>query len=103
LNLAGRRQAIDPAEVKCQQREATRRMESAVRRASQVRDDHFGPVALGVQVDGDLSWTDRHGLVVVPRTMQARSRLIVGTSGIGKSPTSNAKPSAPQETAASSS
>ena len=34
LNLAGRRQAIDPAEVKQQQREATRRMESAVRRAA---------------------------------------------------------------------
>jgi hypothetical protein len=41
LNLAGRRQAIDPAEVRKQQREATRRME-------------------------------------------ARSRLIVGTSGMGK-------------------
>ena len=41
-------------------------MESAVRRAAAVRDDHFGPVALGVQVDGDLGWTDKHGLVVVP-------------------------------------
>ena len=30
LNLAGRRQAIDPAEVKQQQREATRRMDAAV-------------------------------------------------------------------------
>jgi hypothetical protein len=47
LNLAGRRQAIDPAEVRKQQREATRRMDSAVRRAALVRDDHFGPVALG--------------------------------------------------------
>jgi hypothetical protein len=84
LNLAGRRQAIDPAEVKKQQRDAQRRMDTAVRRAVNVRDDHFGPVALGVQVGGDLGWTDRHGLVVVPRLMQARSRLIVGTSGTGK-------------------
>jgi hypothetical protein len=84
LNLAGRRQAIDPAEVKRQQREATRRMDSAVRRATRVYDHHVGPVALGVQVDGDLGWTDKRGLVVVPRLMQARSRLIVGTSGTGK-------------------
>src|SRR5215213_3422690 len=84
LNLAGRRQAIDPAEVKRQQREATRRMESAVRRAAQVRDDHFGPVALGVTIDGDLGWADKHGLVTVPLAMQGRSRLIVGTSGTGK-------------------
>ena len=59
-------------------------MDSAVSRAASVRDDHFGPVALGVQIDGDLGWTDKHGLVVVPRLMQARSRLIVGTSGTGK-------------------
>jgi hypothetical protein len=84
LNLAGRRQAIDPAEVKRTQREAQRRMESAVRGAAAVRDDHFGPVALGVQVDGDLGWADKHGLVVVPRLMQGRSRLIVGASGTGK-------------------
>jgi hypothetical protein len=84
LNLAGRRQAIDPAEVRRQQRESQRRMDSAVRRATAVRDDHFGPVALGVQVDGDLGWADKRGLVVVPRLMQARSRLIVGTSGMGK-------------------
>ena len=63
----GRRQAIDPAEVRKQQRDATRRMESAVKRATTVRDDHFGPVALGVQIDGDLGWADRRGLVVVPR------------------------------------
>ena len=49
-----------------------------------MRDDHFGPVALGVQIDGDLGWADKHGLVVVPRLMQGRSRLIVGTSGTGK-------------------
>jgi hypothetical protein len=84
LNLAGRRQAIDPAEVRKQQRESARRMESAVRRAEAVLDDHFGPVALGVHVDGDLGWTDKRGLVVVPRPMQNRSRLIVGTSGTGK-------------------
>jgi hypothetical protein len=84
LNLAGRRQAIDPAEVKKQQREAQRRMDIAVRRAVAVRDDHFGPVALGVRIDGDLGWADRRGLVVVPRAMQGRSRLIVGTSGMGK-------------------
>jgi hypothetical protein len=54
LNLAGRRQAIDPAEVKRTQRAAIRRMEAAVRRATAVRDDHFGPVALGVRIDGDL-------------------------------------------------
>jgi hypothetical protein len=83
-NLAGRRQAIDPAEVRKQQRERQRRMDAAVRRAAVVRDDHFGPVALGVQVDGDLGWADRRGLVVVPRAMQGRSRLIVGTSGMGK-------------------
>jgi hypothetical protein len=55
-----------------------------VRRAALVRDDHFGPVALGVQVDGDLGWADKRGLVRVPRHMQGRSRLIVGTSGMGK-------------------
>jgi hypothetical protein len=84
LNLAGRRQAIDPAEVKRSQREAARRMDTAVRRAAQVRDDHFGPVALGVRIDGDLGWADKHGLVTVPRLTQGRSRLIVGTSGTGK-------------------
>jgi hypothetical protein len=84
LNLAGRRQAIDPAEVRRQQRDAANRMDAAVRRAAAVRDDHFGPVALGVQIDGDLGWADRCGLVVVPRAMQGRSRLIVGTSGMGK-------------------
>jgi hypothetical protein len=84
LNLAGRRQAIDPAEVKRTQREGTRRMDTAVRRAASVRDDHFGPVALGAQIDGDLGWADKHRLVVVPRLMQGRSRLIVGTSGTGK-------------------
>jgi hypothetical protein len=84
LNLAGRRQAIDPAEVRRTQRDAARRMDTAVRRAAAVRDDHWKVPALGVQVDGDLGWADRRGLVVVPRAMQGRSRLIVGTSGMGK-------------------
>jgi hypothetical protein len=84
LNLAGRRQAIDPAEVRRTQREQQRRMAAAVKRATQVRDDHFGIPALGVQVDGDLGWADKRGLVTVPRHMQGRSRLIVGTSGMGK-------------------
>jgi hypothetical protein len=84
LNLAGRRQAIDPAEVRRTQREAQRRMAAAVRRAAVVRDDHFGIPALGVRIDGDLGWADQRGLVTVPRHMQGRSRLIVGTSGMGK-------------------
>jgi hypothetical protein len=84
LNLAGRRQAIEPAEVRRQQRDAQRRLAAAVRRTAVVRDDHLGAVALGVQVDGDLGWADKRGLVTVPRQMQGRSRLIVGTSGSGK-------------------
>jgi hypothetical protein len=85
LNQAGRpRQAIDPAEVRRTQRDAQRRMAAAVRRAGHVRDDHWQVPALGAQVDGDLGWTDKRGLVVVPPRMQARSRLIIGTSGMGK-------------------
>jgi hypothetical protein len=84
LNLAGRRQAIDPAEVRKTQREAQRRMTTAVKRAEHLRDDPARPLALGVQVDGDLGWADKRGLVVVPRAMQGRSRLIAGTSGSGK-------------------
>jgi hypothetical protein len=84
LNLAGRRQAIDPGEVRRTQREAQRRMAAAVKRAASLRDGHAGPVALGVRIDGDLGWADKHGLVVVPRLMQGRSRLIAGTSGSGK-------------------
>jgi hypothetical protein len=87
LNLAGRRQAIDPAEVKRKQREVVRGMTAAVRRAAAVRDDHFGIPALGAQIDGDLGWADKRGLVTVPRPMQARSRLIIGGSGMGKSVT----------------
>jgi hypothetical protein len=84
LNLAGRRQAIDPAEVRKTQREARKRMSTAVKRAERLRDDPAGPVALGVRIDGDLGWADRRGLVVVPPSMQGRSRLIAGTSGSGK-------------------
>ncbi len=84
LNLAGRRQAIDPAEVRKTQREAQRRMAAAVKRAAALRDDPARPLALGVRIDGDLGWADRHGLVVIPRLLQGRSRLIAGTSGSGK-------------------
>jgi hypothetical protein len=84
LNLAGRRQAIDPAEVRKTQREQQQRMTTAVKRAAALRDDPSHPVALGVRIDGDLGWADRRGLVVVPRGMQGRSRLIAGTSGSGK-------------------
>jgi hypothetical protein len=85
LNAAGRpRQAIDPAEVRRSQRQVATRLTAAVRRAAHVRDDHFGIPALGVQVDGDLGWADQRGLVTVPRQMQGRSRLIIGSSGMGK-------------------
>jgi hypothetical protein len=85
LNLAGRpKQAIDPAEVKRTQREAAKRMAAAVHRVAHVRDDHWHVPALGVQIDGDLGWADKRGLVTVPRSMQGRSRLLVGTSGMGK-------------------
>jgi hypothetical protein len=59
-------------------------MSSAVTRAATLRDDPAHPVALGVRIDGDLGWADKRGLVVVPRNMQGRSRLIAGTSGSGK-------------------
>jgi hypothetical protein len=84
LNLAGRRQAIDPAEVRKTQREARKRMSTAVTHAKHLRDDPARPVALGVRIDGDLGWVDKRGLVVVPRSVQGRSRLIAGTSGSGK-------------------
>jgi hypothetical protein len=85
VNVMGRpRPAIDPVEVKRTQREAARRMTTAVRRAANVRDDHWDTPALGASIDGDLGWTTKQGLVIVPRTMQARSRLLLGTSGMGK-------------------
>jgi hypothetical protein len=85
LTLAGRRQAIHPAEVRREQRAAKRRMEAAVSKAQTVNDDHWETPALGVEIDGDLGWSDRRGLVRVPSRLQARSRLIIGTSGMGKS------------------
>jgi len=86
LNVMGRpRPAIDPAEVRRTQRAAARRMTAAVQRAASVRDDHWNAPALGAGIDGDLGWTTKGGLVVVPPRMQARSRLIIGTSGMGKS------------------
>jgi hypothetical protein len=84
LNLAGRRQAIDPAEVRKTQQQARKRLSTAVKRAATLRDDPAHPVALGVRIDGDLGWADKRGLVVVPWSMQGRSRLIAGTSGSGK-------------------
>jgi hypothetical protein len=84
LNLAGRRQAIDPAEVRRTQRAAQRRMSTAVKQAAALRDDPARPLALGVRIDGDLGWADKRGLVVVPGLLQGRSRLIAGTSGSGK-------------------
>jgi hypothetical protein len=83
LNLAGRRQAIHPAEVRRAHRQAHKRMATAIKQAANLRDDH-GPVALGVRIDGDLGWADRRGLVAIPTHLQGRSRLIVGTSGTGK-------------------
>jgi hypothetical protein len=86
VNVMGRpRPAIDPAEVRRTQRAANRRMTLAIQRAASVRDDHWDTPALGAGIDGDLGWTTKAGLVVVPPKMQARSRLIVGTSGMGKS------------------
>ncbi len=86
LNVAKRpRQAIDPAEVRRTQRDAQRRMATAVKRATTIRDDHWDTPALGAHIDGDLGWTTKHGLIVVPTKIQARSRLIIGTSGMGKS------------------
>jgi hypothetical protein len=86
VNVMGRpRPAIDPVEVRRTQRAAARRMTLAVRRAASIRDDHWDTPALGAGIDGDLGWTTKQGLVVVPPKMQARSRLIVGTSGMGKS------------------
>jgi hypothetical protein len=84
VNLAGRRQAIDPAQVRRSHRQASKRMATAIKHAASLRDDHHAPVALGVRIDGDLGWADRHGQVVIPARLQGRSRLIVGTSGTGK-------------------
>jgi hypothetical protein len=66
LNLAGRRQAIDPAEARKTQRETQRRMRTAITRAAHLRDDPARPVALGVRIDGDLGWADHGGLSSSP-------------------------------------
>jgi hypothetical protein len=84
LNVAGRRQPFDPAEVRRQQREDKRRRLRAIRRAESVRDDHDQVPAFAAAIDGDLGLTARDGLVYLPWWISKRSRLIVGTSGMGK-------------------
>ena len=84
LNAAGRRQPFDPAEVRRQQREQQQRRLRAIRRAEHVRDDHDRVPAFAAAIDGDLGLTGRDGLVVLPWWIAKRSRLIVGTSGMGK-------------------
>ena len=84
LNTAGRRQPFDPAEVRRQQREDKRRRLRAIRRAESVHDDHDQVPAFAAAIDGDLGLTGRDGLVYLPWWIATRSRLIVGTSGMGK-------------------
>jgi hypothetical protein len=85
LNVAGRRQPFHPAEVRRQQREHRRHMTRAIARAGSVNDDHFGQPALGAALDGDLGLAARDGLVYLPGWISRRSRLLLGTSGMGKS------------------
>jgi hypothetical protein len=85
LNTAGRRQPFDPAEVRRQAREHKRRLYRAIRHAESVRDDHDQVPAFAAAIDGDLGLTARNGLVYLPWWISKRSRLIVGTSGMGKS------------------
>ncbi len=85
LNVAGRRQPFHPAEVRRQQRERKRHMARAIARAGSVSDDHFGQPALGAALDGDLGLAGRDGLVYLPGWISRRSRLLLGTSGMGKS------------------
>jgi len=84
LNVAGRRQPFHPAEVRRQDRERRRQMARAITRAAGVRDDHDGQPALGAALDGDLGLSGRDGLVYLPRWIAERSRLLLGTSGMGK-------------------
>jgi hypothetical protein len=84
LNVAGRRQPFHPAEVRRQQRERRRQMARAITRAASVRDDHDRQPALGAALDGDLGLAGRDGLVYLPRWIAERSRLLLGTSGMGK-------------------
>jgi hypothetical protein len=85
LNVAGGRQPFDPAEVRRQARETKRRRLHAIRRAEHVRDDHDQVPAFAAAIDGDLGLTARDGLVYLPWWIARRSRLIAGTSGMGKS------------------
>jgi hypothetical protein len=84
LNVAGRRQPFHPAEVRRQQREQRRQMARAITRAANVHDDHDHQPALGAALDGDLGLAARDGLVYPPRWIAERSRLLLGTSGMGK-------------------
>jgi hypothetical protein len=85
LNVAGRRQPFHPAEVRRQARERRRHMNRAIHRAASVTDDHDHQPALGAALDGDLGLAGRDGLVYLPRWISQRSRLLLGTSGMGKS------------------
>jgi hypothetical protein len=85
LNVAGRRQPFHPAEVRRQARERKRHMTRAITSAANVQDDHDGQPALGAALDGDLGIAGRDGLVYLPRWISQRSRLLLGTSGMGKS------------------
>jgi hypothetical protein len=84
LNVAGRRQPFHPAEVRRQDRERRRHLERAIHRAANVCDDHDHQPALGAALDGDLGLASRDGLVYLPRWIAERSRLLLGTSGMGK-------------------
>jgi hypothetical protein len=85
LNVAGRRQPFHPAEVHRTERERKRHLTRAITRASSVHDDHDRQPALGAGLDGDLGLTGKDGLVYLPRWISHRSRLLLGTSGMGKS------------------
>jgi hypothetical protein len=84
LNVAGRCQPFHPAEVRRQDRERRRHLARAITRAANVRDDHDRQPALGAALDGDLGLAARDGLVYLPRWIAERSRLLLGTSGMGK-------------------
>jgi hypothetical protein len=85
VNVAGRRQPFHPAEVRRTERERKRHLTRAITRAASVRDDHDRQPALGAGLDGDLGLTAKDGLIYLPRWISHRSRLLLGTSGMGKS------------------
>jgi hypothetical protein len=85
LNVAGRRQPFHPAEVRRTDRERRRHLARAISRAAEVNDDHDRQSALGAALDGDLGLAAKDGLVYLPGWISRRSRLFVGTSGMGKS------------------